>query len=319
MLNRHFYRAKTLQSLYSYQVSGSSNILDEEKKLIDSIENLENIQVYFLSAILEIHSIAEENIEESKLKYFPTEEEKNPNLKFINNKVIIQLDNNIELKARIKKLKINWVDQKDILIDIYKKFKTSDVLKTYMSENNGYDEDKKILVHLLKNHIVRNEQLFDILCEIELEWESYYEIIAHHVVVFLKDYKQEDNTLKPLLRIFDKKTSNQESDKDFMKLIFRKSIEESDFMEELIKKKIQNWEIERIAILDIIIIKMGIAEIMYCPNIPVRVTLNEYIELSKEFSTDKSRIFVNGILDKLIVELRVLGKINKSNEDLEVN
>lgn len=321
MLNRHFYRAKTLQSLYAYQVSESSNLLDGEKKLIESIEKLENIHVYLLSSILEIHSIAEEQIEAAKLKYFPTEEEKNPNLKFLNNAIIAQLKNNVELKSKIKRLKISWHDHRDILIDIYNKFKNSEIFKSYMSEEEEYDVDKKIIIQLLKNHIIRNEQLYDILCENELEWETYYEIIAYHLILFIKDFTQEDTILKALPKIFDKKNEEgqNENDKDLMKKLFRKTIQESDFMEELIKKRIQNWEIERIAILDIIIIKMGIVELMYCPDIPIRVTLNEYIELAKEFSTEKSRIFVNGVLDKLIAELRVMGKLRKIDDENQID
>lgn len=321
MLNRHFFRAKALQALYAYQVSNSSDILDAEKKLLVSLEKLSNLQVYLFSAILEIRSIALEQIEEAKQKYYPSEEELNPSLKFVENKMLSQLVDNADLTREIVRLKVNWSDSREVIKNIFTKFKNSESYKNYMnSQEESYDADKLLIVQLFKNYIIKNEQLYDIICELELNWECDYEILTQYLIKYLKDFKEEDNTLKRLLKVFDdsKEDLGLETDKEFLLKIFRKTVEQDTDLEQMIEKRIQNWEVERLAILDILIIKMGLVELMYCPTIPIRVTLNEYIELSKEFSTEKSKLFVNGLLDKLVVDLRSLGKIKKIDQGIEV-
>lgn len=321
MLNRHFFRAKALQALYAYQVSNSSDILDAEKKLLVSLEKLSNLQVYLFSAILEIRSIALEQIEEAKQKYYPSEEELNPSLKFVENKMLSQLVDNADLTREIVRLKVNWSDSREVIKNIFTKFKNSESYKNYMnSQEESYDADKLLIVQLFKNYIIKNEQLYDIICELELNWECDYEILTQYLIKYLKDFKEEDNTLKRLLKVFDdsKEDLGLETDKEFLLKIFRKTVEQNADLEQMIEKRIQNWEVERLAILDILIIKMGLVELMYCPTIPIRVTLNEYIELSKEFSTEKSKLFVNGLLDKLVVDLRSLGKIKKIDQGIEV-
>ncbi|MBP1629549.1 MAG: hypothetical protein H6Q15_442 [Bacteroidetes bacterium] len=321
MLNRHFFRAKALQALYAYQVSNSSDILDAEKKLLVSLEKLSNLQVYLFSAILEIRSIAIEQIEEAKQKYYPSEEELNPSLRFVENKMLSQLVDNADLTREIVRLKVNWSDSREVIKNIFTKFKNSESYKNYInSQEESYDADKLLIVQLFKNYIIKNEQLYDIICELELNWECDYEILTQYLIKYLKDFKEEDNTLKRLLKVFDdsKEDLGLETDKEFLLKIFRKTVEKNVDLEQMIEKRIQNWEVERLAILDILIIKMGLVELMYCPTIPIRVTLNEYIELSKEFSTEKSKLFVNGLLDKLVVDLRSLGKIKKIDQGIEV-
>lgn len=321
MLNRHFFRAKALQALYAYQVSNSSDILDAEKKLLVSLEKLSNLQVYLFSAILEIRSIALEQIEEAKQKYYPSEEELNPSLRFVENKMLSQLVDNADLTREIVRLKVNWSDSREVIKNIFTKFKNSESYKNYMnSQEESYDADKLLIVQLFKNYIIKNEQLYDIICELELNWECDYEILTQYLIKYLKDFKVEDTTLKRLLKVFDdsKEDLGLETDKEFLLKIFRKTVEQNVDLEQMIEKRIQNWEVERLAILDILIIKMGLVELMYCPTIPIRVTLNEYIELSKEFSTEKSKLFVNGLLDKLVVDLRSLGKIKKIDQGIEV-
>lgn len=321
MLNRHFFRAKALQALYAYQVSNSSDILDAEKKLLVSLEKLSNLQVYLFSAILEIRSIALEQIEEAKQKYYPSEEELNPSLRFVENKMLSQLVDNADLTREIVRLKVNWSDSREVIKNIFTKFKNSESYKNYInSQEESYDADKLLIVQLFKNYIIKNEQLYDIICELELNWECDYEILTQYLIKYLKDFKEEDNTLKRLLKVFDdsKEDLGLETDKEFLLKIFRKTVEQNVDLEQMIEKRIKNWEVERLAILDILIIKMGLVELMYCPTIPIRVTLNEYIELSKEFSTEKSKLFVNGLLDKLVVDLRSLGKIKKIDQGIEV-
>ena len=288
MLSRHFLRVKVLQSLYAYIVTENSSLDIAEKELDKSISETYDLEVYLFSSLLEMRDIAENQIEDAKGKFFPTEEEKNPNMRFINNELLHQLSENTELTKAIEKLKINWSDQRDLLKRILNKFKASNSYKDYMSkEEITYDDDKKAVIQLLKNYLLKNESFLDYLAELKLYWESDFQYVGLSFLKFLKEFKQSDSASKSITKsMFD--------------------------------KHIENWDKERIAFMDTLIIKMGLVELVYCPEIPVRVTLNEYIEMAKEFSTERSNLFVNGLLDRFLIDLRAAGKIRKlENEEKE--
>ena len=301
MLNRHFLRAKVLQSLYAFQLNDCSDIKGHKKNLIDSIHGLFDLQTYLFSALLELHNMACDKIENDKVKLLPTQDDLNPNLKFVNNDFFKLLIEDEILNTRISRLKINWAEDKDLFKSIFKRFQASESYKKYMAcEKGDMASEKLIIVQLFKNYLICNEQFFDLLCEKKLEWENDYDIMAQYSLKRLKEYKGSLDE------------ENEESfDRNFIMSLFLNTIEhDSEFME-LIDARIQNWDSERVALMDILIIKMGIAELIYCPEIPVNVTLNEYVELAKEFSTAKSKLFVNGLLDKLMVDLRSKGMIKK--------
>jgi N utilization substance protein B len=313
MLNRHFLRAKVLQSLYAYYISQDSDKVQQEKFLFYSINKLYDVEIYLLSALLEIRDIAENQMEDAKNKFFPTEQEKNPSRKFVDNIFIKQIENNKELQKNIKRLHINWADEKDLLKNIFNRFKQSNSYKDYMnSDEASYEEDNKIVCQLFKNYVIKNENLYELLSEKELSWEGDYEYLCQVILKFLKSYKQEYDENQVLSQPFEKETNDEvETDKQFVENLFRNTISHSEEYDELIKHRIENWDMDRLAYIDVIIIKMAITEFIYDPIIPIRVTLNEYIELSKEFSTEKSKLFINGMLDKLVIDLRVQGKIQK--------
>lgn len=325
MLNRHFLRGKVLQELYAYYISQDCDEKQHEKMLLDCINKLYNLQIYLLSSLLEIRDIAENQIEDAKNKFFPTEEEKQPNTKFIHNPIFKLLEENKTLVDSIKEIHINWREERDLLKNIFNKFKKSDSYNTYMhKENSDFEDDKKIVYQLFKNYVIKNESLYELLCEKEISWESDYDYVCQVVLKYLKYLKsaeqieqikqegQEDADINELPKPFNKINDNQiETDEQFTKNLFYNTISHSDEYEPLIKNRIEHWDRDRLAFLDVLIIKMAMSEFIYSPIIPIRVTLNEYIELSKEFSTEKSKLFVNGLLDKLVVDLRVSGKIQK--------
>lgn len=316
MLSRHFLRVKVLQLLYANKMCGNISLDIAEKELIKSISETYDLEVYLYSALLEIRDIAENQIEDAKGKFFPTEEEKNPNMRFVNNELFRQLSENIELTKAIENLKINWSEQKDLLKRVLNRFKASNSYKEYMIKPDlTYDDDKKVVIQLLKNYLLKNENFLDYLAELKLYWESDFQFIGLSFLKFLKEFKQNDTCAKVIVKSF---SEEERESKEFALDIFRKCITHFDEFDYLFEKHIENWDIERLAFLDLIIIKMGIVELVYCPEIPVRVTLNEYIEMAKEFSTDRSKLFVNGLLDKFLVDLRVAGKIRKlENEEVE--
>lgn len=316
MLSRHFLRVKVLQSLYAYKMSNDQSLDIAEKELSKSISETYDLEVYLYSSLLEIRDIAENQIEDAKGKYFPTEEEKNPNMRFVNNALLQQLSENVELSKAIERLKINWIEQRDLLKRILNKFKASDSYKDYMSKTEvTYEDEKKVVVQLLKNYLLKNESFLDYLTELKLYWESDFQFIGLSFLKFLKEFKQSDTSVKPIIKSLE---FNEQEVRAFATDLFRKCVSHYDEFNYLFDKCIENWDVDRLAFLDIIIIKMGLVELVYCPEIPVRVTLNEYIEMAKEFSTDRSKLFVNGLLDRCLIDLRASGKIRKiENEEIE--
>lgn len=316
MLSRHFLRVKVLQSLYAYIVTENSSLDIAEKELDKSISETYDLEVYLFSSLLEMRDIAENQIEDAKGKFFPTEEEKNPNMRFVNNELLHQLSENTELTKAIEKLKINWSDQRDLLKRILNKFKASNSYKDYMSkEEITYDDDKKAVIQLLKNYLLKNESFLDYLAELKLYWESDFQYVGLSFLKFLKEFKQSDSTSKSITKSFG---FDEKEIRDFALDLFRKCIGHYEEFDSMFDKHIENWDKERIAFMDTLIIKMGLVELVYCPEIPVRVTLNEYIEMAKEFSTERSNLFVNGLLDRFLIDLRAAGKIRKlENEENE--
>ena len=316
MLSRHFLRVKVLQSLYAYIVTENSSLDIAEKELDKSISETYDLEVYLFSSLLEMRDIAENQIEDAKGKFFPTEEEKNPNMRFVNNELLRQLSENTELTKAIEKLKINWSDQRDLLKRILNKFKASNSYKDYMSkEEITYDDDKKAVIQLLKNYLLKNESFLDYLAELKLYWESDFQYIGLSFLKFLKEFKQSDSASKSITKSFG---FDEKEIRDFALDLFRKCVSHYDEFDSMFDKHIENWDKERIAFMDTLIIKMGLVELVYCPEIPVRVTLNEYIEMAKEFSTERSNLFVNGLLDRFLIDLRASGKIRKlENEEKE--
>lgn len=316
MLSRHFLRVKVLQSLYAYIVTENSSLDIAEKELDKSISETYDLEVYLFSSLLEMRDIAENQIEDAKGKFFPTEEEKNPNMRFVNNELLHQLSENTELTKAIEKLKINWSDQRDLLKRILNKFKASNSYKDYMSkEEITYDDDKKAVIQLLKNYLLKNENFLDYLAELKLYWESDFQYVGLSFLKFLKEFKQSDSASKSITKSFG---FDEKEIRDFALDLFRKCIGHYDEFDSMFDKHIENWDKERIAFMDTLIIKMGLVELVYCPEIPVRVTLNEYIEMAKEFSTERSNLFVNGLLDRFLIDLRASGKIRKlENEEKE--
>lgn len=317
MLNRHFLRAKVLQSLYAYHIAGRTDSNIQERWMFANIEEMFDLEIYLLSVLFEIKDIAIEVIEEGKHKFRPTEQEKNPSYRFVNNPMFDCLAECEQLTDGIKRLHINWHEQGELLKQIFLKFRNSDSYKEYMeAEDVTFEQHRRVIVQLFKNYIIKNSNFYELLIEKKFSWEDDYEYVCQTVIVLLRNWDETEGKNKLLSTPFDKKLDNTvETDQDFMKNLFRNTLLHEEEYDQMINRRILNWDMERLAFLDTLMIKMAITEFIYCPIIPLRVTLNEYIELSKEFSTDKSHLFINGILDRIIVDLRTENKIHKYNDD----
>lgn len=312
MLNRRHIRVKVMQSIYAMHQHQSDNLDKEEKFLFQSIENTQNLYLLLLSALIEIKRKEEEYIDLASKKHLATKEERNPNLKFINNKVLVLLSESEALETALDDNNINnWKLNDDIILGLIDSIKESELYQNYMQKPVGsFEDDKNFIVDLYTQVIAPSDRLYDYLEDHKLTWLDDLPAINTLIVKQIKQLKGAQDTL------VIPKVYKDEDDKDFVKDLFRKTVlNEVELSKEYIDKT-PNWDVERIAEIDTIILKMAICELLKFPSIPTKVTINEYLEIAKEYSTPKSSIFINGILDNLVKEFTQDGKLKKSGRGL---
>ncbi|WP_333810049.1 transcription antitermination factor NusB [Flavobacterium sp.] len=312
MLNRRHIRVKVMQSIYAMHQHQSDNLDKEEKFLFQSIENTQNLYLLLLSALIEIKRKEEEYIDLASKKHLATKEERNPNLKFINNKVLVLLSESEALETALDDNNINnWKLNDDIILGLIDSIKESELYQNYMQKPVGsFEDDKNFIVDLYTQVIAPSDRLYDYLEDYKLTWLDDLPAINTLIVKQIKQLKGAQDTL------VIPKVYKDEDDKDFVKDLFRKTVlNEVELSKEYIDKT-PNWDVERIAEIDTIILKMAICELLKFPSIPTKVTINEYLEIAKEYSTPKSSIFINGILDNLVKEFTQDGKLKKSGRGL---
>ena len=313
MLSRRHLRIKVMQAVYAFSQFENESIPAHEKELMKSIYKTEELFLYFLSSLLEIRHFAEKTLEEAKSKRLPTKEDLAPNLKFIQNKLLVYINKNESVKKAIASNGIEWSEYGDLMKKIYTNFKTSEAYTEYMSApTSSFEEDREIVIRFYKSYIADEEMLLHRFEELNIHWSDDWYFINGYVLKYLKDVMPEHSPNRALPGLF----KDEEDDLDFVKNLFRKTITNTKEYQDLIVNQAKNWEEDRIAIMDFILMKMAICELTEFPSIPVKVTLNEYIELSKNYSTPKSKVFINGILDKLVPALKTEGKIKKVGRGL---
>jgi len=304
MLNRRQLRIKALQSIYAHFQSDSDDLVNTEKVLLKNINQLYSLYIYQLSFISEIIRFAEESLEASKNKYIPTPDDLNPNTRFIDNAFVKALNENKDFKRKEAALKINWDDANEIVRKVVHDFRSSKEYVNYMqSETLSFKEDKDILIKLVRNHLIFNDVLRSYFEEISSMWSEDYYMGLALVIKTLHDTKaswNEEDALPELFKI-DAHTHKNE-DKKFLIDLVHTTILNKEKYDEIIVGKLHNWEFDRIAVMDLILLRMGMSEVFEMPSIPLKVTLNESIELAKHFSSPRSSVFINGLLDRTIAE-----------------
>ena len=316
MLSRHFLRSKVLQALYAYTISDNDDLNVIEKNFFHNIERLNDLGVTQISTLLYFFDFSKKSLEEAKAKFRPSAEDINPNTRFVENRFLIELSNNYELKKSIEYLKINWANYSDVFRNIYNAFRATEVYKDYMAvEETDYALDKSIVLTLFK-HIMTYEPLVDVFYDRNLFWEDDFYQIAQHNYNILKGFDETFSAASVFPLIYDERNEVEVEACKFASELLKNTILSYEQNTEIIKQNLKEWEYERVAIMDIIILKMAITELVSFPSIPEKVTINECIELSKEYSTDKSKLFINGILDKIHNELRSKGRIKKTGRGL---
>lgn len=313
MVNRRHIRVKVMQSIYAMHQNGSDNLEKEEKFLFYSIDAIQDLYLIMLSSLIEICKKETDFLLKSSQKHLATREERKPNEKFIKNAIFQILAENNSLSIALETRKIdNWTLNDDYILLLLNDIKQSKLYAKYMSNAvNSFEEDKEFIVNLFQDVIVPNDKLYDYLEDNKLTWIDDIPVVNTEIIKQLKAIKPVEEGNLRIPKVF-----KDNEDRDFVQNLFRKTVlNESELAKEYLDKT-PNWDSERIAEIDNIILKMAICELLKFPSIPVKVTINEYLELAKEYSTPKSSIFINGILDNLVKELQNNNRIQKVGRGL---
>lgn len=313
MLNRRHLRIKVLQALYAFFQSKKDDVLSGEKEMLNAIERIYDLYIYLLLTFPEIKAKAEHRLAENKKKMLPTEDDLNPNRKLVDNKIIQIIEDQPTLRAESENRKVNWLgaSEQEIFRKMYLHIRESEVYFEFMNnETDGFEEDKAFAVQLFKTEIANFQALYDYFEEKSIHWMDDIDLACSMVIKTIKSFKEDgENTILPLYK-------ENDDEKDFIRTLFKETIAKDDENIQLIDELTQNWEVDRIAKMDILLMKMAITELQEFNNIPKKVTLNEYIEISKFYSTPKSNVFINGVLDKAIARLEKDNKIQKVGRGL---
>lgn len=313
MVNRRHIRVKVMQSIYAMHQNGSDDLVKEEKFLYYSIDAIQDLYLIMLSALIEICKKETVFLHLSSKKHLATPQERKPNEKFIKNAIFQILAENNSLSIALENRKIdNWNLNDDYILLLLNDIKQSKLYENYMRNAvNTFEEDKEFIVDLFMEVIVPNEKLYDYLEDNKLTWIDDIPVVNTEIIKQLKAIKNIEEGGFRVPKLF-----KDNEDKDFVRDLFRKTVLNERELAKEYDDKTPNWDSDRIAEIDTIILKMAICEFLKFPSIPVKVTLNEYLELAKEYSTPKSSIFINGILDNLVKELETNKRIQKVGRGL---
>ncbi len=312
MISRRLLRIKALLELYAFNRREDDDLAHAEKELMFSIEKAYDLYHYLLLLILEVADVAAEKIDQALQKRMPTPEDLNPKRRFIDNRIIEQLRNNKAFNDYINTRKLSWINYPHLPRLMYNKMLAWDKYEEYMTaEDHNYTSDRKFVINLVTELFCTSEDLEANLEEQSIYWNDDIEYVLVMVSKTLKKFTQSGGEKVTMMPLFKNK-----EDEEFVKILFRKAVLHSKQCSELIDSNTTNWEVERIALMDILVMQLAITEILEFSEIPVKVTLNEYIEIAKCYCTSKSSTFVNGILDNIVKEIREKGLFKKSGRGL---
>lgn len=312
MLNRRQIRIKVMQLLFAYYSEEKPDIVKFEKVLFESFDRFRDLYIAILLLPAEMQAKAIEKIEAGMNKKLPTKEDLHPNTKFVTNTLVRILSNSKTLEKSSKEIHIRWKDNDDLLKGMFKNLIESADYKEYMaSKERGFEHDREFLLRFIRRHLINYELMHDYLEETGIFWNDDLDLAASMALKTLKTIKEKDDDVEllPLWKADD-------DEEEYTKNLFRKTITMGEEHEKLIAESAPNWDADRIALMDMVILKMALAEAMTCESIPLKVTMNEYIELANYYSTPKSNVFINGLLEALFSKLQKEGKIKKIGRGL---
>ena len=308
MINRELIRLKVIQLSYAYYMNGTLKLDTAEKELFFSLSKAYDLYMYMLELMVAINRIAERAVETATNRYHRLREGQPPSTRFINNKFIAQLQANRQMREFVEDEKKTWVNDEDFVRRLYKLIVESDIYKEYMSHTNSstYEEDKDLWRKLYKTIIVENEDLDQLLEEKSLYWNDDRFIIDSFVLKTIRQFDQKAGSGQLLLPEY-----RDEDDREFAKRLFRASLLGAEHYRTLIMQYLRNWDISRLAYMDLIILQTALAEIFTFSQIPATVSINEYVEIAKMYSTPRSSSYINGMLDTICRRQIEEGKLRK--------
>lgn len=307
-----------LQAVYAGRCE-EDDIVSVSKTFEYNIAKLNELGVLQVALLPRFAEVAVEMLEEGKKKFRPTEEDRNPSMRVGENEFLRRMEDNFELKKHREAWCGCWETHEDLIKEAFVDYRKSAEYRKYTEAEQTYETDKDFAVNLFR-YLMNREALRAVVGERSLLWEDDFDQIAQYNFMMLKTLTEDvfdEAMMWPVM--YDKRQEKDEADMDFARQLLRDTINCRDEAEDLIKKHLQGWEFDRVSRMDILLINMAVAEFTGCPSIPEKVTVDEYIELSKEFSSERSKLFINGILDKLVLELRSKGRINKMGRGLLEN
>ncbi|MFN8257309.1 MAG: transcription antitermination factor NusB [Bacteroidales bacterium] len=313
MISRRLIRIKVLQILYAYtkKSEGFSSIA-AEKELFHSIEKFYDLYLMLLLLLSELSDMEKLRIELRRNKNIKSAGDEFPCTHFVDNAIIHHLGNNRFLNELKENRKLNWKAYPDLVKGIYNDFLDTDLYSKYISlDKTDFNTDRKLIVDFYSEFLAENQLFNDFLEEENIYWNDDIGFAIIMVIKTIESIKPgiPDKKLLPLFK--------NEDDREFARKILRSSIiNRADFLK-IIEKHVENWDTERIAQLDLLILQIAIAELLEFSSIPVKVTLDEFIEISKFYSTERSKIFINGLLDKIIKDLKSQNRLNKTGRGLK--
>ena len=308
MINRVLLRIKIVQILYSYYKSEGKSIPLAEKELFHSIEKTYDLYFHLLKLSIEITKLASDRIETKRNRLRPTSEDINPNTRFIDNSFISQLSKNVQFNEYLTLHKLSWVNYPDIIKELLEEVIATDFYNDYMTASSvDYAADKDIWRKIFKKVILQNENLDDSIQDQSIYWTDDIEMVVSFIIKTIKRFDKSNGDEQALLPMF-----KDQEDSEFASKLIRSVLTKGQTLREMIDLNANNWELDRIAFMDIVIMEVALAELMDFPTIPVNVTLNEYIEIAKTYSTEKSGTFINGVLDNIVGQLKKENKLIKA-------
>jgi N utilization substance protein B len=294
--------------MYSYYQNGGKNIDNAEKELLFSLSKAYDLYNYLLMLITEVTDFASEQVEKQERNNKISHNDQVVNRRFVDNKFAEQLAQNKQLNEFKENQKKTWKNNPEYIKSLYNKIVTSEIYKKYMNaEESDYSADREVWRKLYKNIVMKDDSIDDVLEEQSLYWNDDKEVVDTFVLKTIKRFEEKNGEAQELMPEY-----KDEEDREFAIRLFRRSIQNDEYYRSLINQNVKNWEFNRLALMDVIIMQIAIAEILSFPAIPVSVTINEFVEIAKYYSTGKSAGYINGIIDSIVKKLRAENKLLKA-------
>ena len=310
MLSRRLIRIKAFKTLFAYEGSESDNVNAAQKSLLESCEKVKDLYYFMLNISSSLVRVAEEKIAAGMRKFHPTEEEANPNLKFVHNRFCSLLSDDPEFGRICQKRGLVWGEYEPFVRHVYNSLVTKDYYLDYMkSGEDSFEADCRLFSYIFQDEFEDNEELLSILEDLSILWIDDLAYVLNVIIAGIEETARKKRIVHP-------STFLKEDDKEFALRLLTESILRYDEYSAQLSQHLENWKSDRLVSTDVTLIVMGVTEAVVFPTIPVKVTINEYVEISKYYSTPNSRIFVNGILDRIIQEKVRSGEVVKQGRGL---